>query len=131
MASQLSARKKPKHHHGSHKSWLCPTCNNMIFTVSESLLPHMAVCRGQDESIAWNTTPAGVANNKEVMKRTNSEMPTMTQRNHSTPGYTHPDGINTMPAQRQNTSIANMMGPVNIGKSTIHQFADIDFASDL
>lgn len=103
----------------------------MIFTVGESLLPHMAVCRGQDESIAWNTTPAGVANNKEVMKRTNSEMPTMTQRNHSTPGVTHPDGINTMPAQRQNTSIADMMGPVNVGKRTIHQFADIDFASDL
>ena len=103
----------------------------MIFTVGESLLPHMAVCRGQDESIAWNTTPAGVSNNKEVMKRTNSEMPTITQRNRSTPGVTHPDGINTMPAQRQNTSIADMMGPVNVGKRTIHQFADIDFASDL
>jgi hypothetical protein len=46
----------------------------MIFTVGESLLPHLAVCRGQDESIAWNTTPAGVTNNKEVMKRTNSEI---------------------------------------------------------
>ena len=103
----------------------------MIFTVGESLLPHMAVCRGQDESIAWNTTPAGVANNKEVMKRTNSEMPTMTQRNRSTPGVAHPDGINTMPAKRQNTSIADMMGPVNVGKTTIHQFADIEFASDL
>ena len=93
--------------------------------MGESLLPHMAVCRGQDESIAWNTTPAGVANNKEVMKRTNSEMPTMTQCKRSTPGYTYPDAFSTMPAPRQNTSIADMMGPVNVGKTTIHQFADI------
>ena len=88
--------------------------------MGESLLPHMAVCRGQDESIAWNATPAGVANNKEVMKRTNSEVPTMTQRNCSSPGDTHPDVINNMPAPRQNTSIADMMGPFNVGKPTIH-----------